>query len=49
VAWNDRICRVGGVDCFGLYKTQKGFHGLVRHAGIHVPLMYPCLTIWRRR
>ena len=47
--WNKDICRLDGVDCFGLYKTQRGFHGLVTHAGIQVMLMYPCLKIWVRR
>ncbi|HEY3473871.1 MAG TPA: nucleotidyltransferase domain-containing protein [Anaerolineales bacterium] len=47
--WNEQICNVGGTDCFGLYKMQKGFHGLVTNAGIQVQLMYPCLTIWQRR
>lgn len=47
--WHEQICRVGGVDCFGLYKTQKGFHGLVTHTGIQVRQMYPCLKIWQRR
>ena len=47
-SWNEQICRLGGLDCFGLYKTQKGFHGLVTNAGIAVRLMYPCLKIWQR-
>lgn len=46
--WNDDICPIGGVDCFGLYKIGKGFDGLVREAGIQVRLMYPCLKIWER-
>ena len=46
--WNEQICKIGGVDCFGLYKTQKGFNGLVINAGIQVKLMYPCLKIWQR-
>ncbi|HLO27664.1 MAG TPA: nucleotidyltransferase domain-containing protein [Anaerolineales bacterium] len=46
--WNEQICQLGGIDCFGLYKTQKGFKGLVTDAGIQVRLMYPCLRIWRR-
>lgn len=46
--WNEQICKLGGVDCFGLYKMQKGFHGLVTNAGIQVKLMYPCLKIWQR-
>jgi hypothetical protein len=47
--WDERFCQVGGIDCFGLYKTQKGFTGLVTNAGIQVKLMYPCLKIWQRR
>lgn len=35
-------------DCFGLYKVQEGFSGLVTHAGIRVQRMHPCLEIWRR-
>lgn len=46
--WNEHICRLGGIDCFGLYKTQKGFSGLVTNADIQVKLMYPCLKIWQR-
>ena len=49
IMWNEQICNVGGTDCFGLYKTQKGFHGLVTNAGIQIKLIYPCLTIWERR
>src|SRR5262249_7747898 len=47
-AWREQICHLGGTDCFGLYKTQKGYHGLVTDAGIQVKLMYPCLKIWQR-
>ncbi|MBU0491631.1 MAG: nucleotidyltransferase domain-containing protein [Chloroflexi bacterium] len=47
-AWHEHICTIGGVDCFGLYKVQKGFNGLVTNAGIQIELMYPCLQIWRR-
>jgi hypothetical protein len=47
-AWSESICDKGGVGCFGLYKKQKGFSGLVSDAGIQVRLMYPCLAIWRR-
>lgn len=47
-AWNDHLCTVGGVDCFGLYKVGKGFHGLVHNAGVQVKRMYPCLKIWQR-
>lgn len=48
-AWNEQTCQLGGVDCFGLYKTQKGFNGWVTDAGIQVKLMYPCLKIWQRK
>jgi len=46
--WRDDLCSIGGQDCFGLYKVQKGFSGLVTNAGIQVRRMYPCLEIWRR-
>ena len=46
--WSEQICQSGGTDCFGLYKIQKGFHGLVTKAGIQVERMYPCLKIWHR-
>ena len=45
--WVENFCHLGGVDCFGLYKVQKGFNGLVTHVGIQVKRMYPCLQIWR--
>jgi hypothetical protein len=47
-AWDDRFCSVGGVDCFGLYKIQKGFNGFATNAGVQPKRMYPCLRIWRR-
>lgn len=46
-AWREDLCS-DGVDCFGLYKVQKGFSGFVSNAGIQVMQMYPCLRIWRR-
>jgi len=45
--WQEDFCNLGGVDCFGLYKVQKGFNGLVTNAGIQVKRMYPCLQIWQ--
>ena len=48
-SWDERFCGLGGTDCFGLYKTQRGFTGLVTNAGIQVKRMYPCLKIWERR
>ncbi len=47
--WKESTCKLGGIDCFGLYKTQKGFNGFVTNAGVQVKLMYPCLTIWQRQ
>lgn len=47
--WDQPICRKGGVDCFGLYKIQKGFNGLVTQAGVQVQRMVPCLKIWQRK
>ncbi len=47
-AWDDQLCQQSAVDCFGLYKAQKGFSGIVTHSGVQVKRMYPCLTIWRR-
>jgi len=46
--WTMPSCGKGGVDCFGLYKIQKGFGGTVINAGVQVKLMYPCLKIWER-
>ncbi len=48
INWEEGLCTIGGLDCFGLYKVQKGFTGLVTNAGIQVKRMYPCLEIWRR-
>jgi hypothetical protein len=47
-AWDAQSCFQGGRDCFGLYKIQKGFSGLVTGAGVQVKLMYPCWKIWSR-
>ncbi len=41
------LCEDGGVDCFGLYKIQKGFSGFAPKIGVSVRQMYPCLVIWR--
>jgi hypothetical protein len=46
--WEKQLCSVGGVDCFGLYKIQKGFNGIVSNAGVQVKQIYPCLKIWQR-
>ncbi len=47
-AWDAQLCEFGGIDCFGLYKIQKGFNGFVTNAGVQVKKMYPCLKIWQR-
>ena len=47
-SWDEQLCRFGGIDCFGLYKIQKGFNGFVTNAGVQVKRMYPCLKIWQR-
>ncbi|MFN8448068.1 MAG: hypothetical protein U0521_05645 [Anaerolineae bacterium] len=36
-----------GVDCFGIYKIQRGFDGYVE-SGVELKKVYPMLTIWRR-
>jgi len=46
--WDENSCSSGGVDCFGLYKIQRGFNGFVANAGVQVKRMYPCLRIWER-
>jgi hypothetical protein len=46
--WNDQLCTIGGVNCFGLYKIGKGFNGFVTNAGVEVKRMYPCYKIWQR-
>jgi hypothetical protein len=45
--WDDVQCTIGGQDCFGLYKLQRGFDGFVEQ-GVALRLMFPCMVIWRR-
>jgi hypothetical protein len=45
--WNDEIISGRGLDCFGIYKTQRGFNGYVTE-GVRLDAMYPLLVIWRR-
>lgn len=40
-------CPTGDVDCFGIYKTQKGFSGFVPPIGIQTAKVHPCLVIWQ--
>jgi len=42
------LCSLEGVDCFGIYKIQKGFSGFVLNAGIQVEKMYPLITVWKK-
>jgi len=46
--YDPALCSLGGVDCFGIYKIQKGFTGFVLKAGIKVEKMYPLITIWKK-
>jgi hypothetical protein len=43
-----QCCPQDGLDCFGLYKRQKRFNGIVIGAGVQVKRMYPCLKIWQK-
>ena len=38
----------GGTDCFGIYKTQRGFDGFIEGFGVSVERSFPSLLIWRR-
>jgi predicted nucleotidyltransferase len=46
-SWKAAVIRGRGVDCFGIYKIQRGFDGYVE-SGVLLEKMYPMLTIWRR-
>lgn len=45
--WDDAVIRGRGVDCFGIYKIQRGFDGYVE-SGVRLDKAYPMLVIWRR-
>ncbi len=45
--WDDAVIQGRGVDCFGIYKIQRGFDGYVTQ-GVELAKVYPILTIWRR-
>jgi hypothetical protein len=47
-SWDEHFCSQSGINCFGLYKTQRGYNGLVVNAGVQIKLMYPCLRILQR-
>ncbi len=46
--FEEGLCLIGGIDCFGLYKVQKGFNGFVENSEVQVRRMLPCLKIWER-
>jgi hypothetical protein len=48
LSFHSGLCSLGGKDCFGIYKIQKGYSGFVLNAGIEVELIYPCVTVWKR-
>jgi hypothetical protein len=41
-------CPSEALDCFGVYKTQKGFHGFVPSMGLSIERVCPMLLVWRR-
>jgi hypothetical protein len=45
----DAQCSSHGEDCFGVYKTSKGFGGFVSNVGLEVKKARPMTVIWRRR
>jgi hypothetical protein len=49
MAFDPESCPRGGMNCFGLYKKQDGFDGLVTDPEVKVQLMYPCITIWKKK
>jgi len=44
----DFLCSEDGSGCFGVYKSEKGFRGIVKGDWVQAPLMYPCLVLWQR-
>lgn len=45
---SDNICPDKGVDCLGIYKTQRGFNGYVPRIGVRIELLQPWITVWKR-
>ena len=39
-------CAEMALDCFGLYKNQKGFHGFVPDMQLSIQKVYPIAVIW---
>jgi len=46
--YSDLYCQNVHLDCIGVYKTQKGFHGFVPEIGVDVERVLPALRIWTR-
>jgi hypothetical protein len=44
-----RHCKTKGIDCIGLYKIQKGFHGYVPKIRINIERVYPMITVYKRK
>ena len=47
LTWDQVACTIGGQDCFGLYKIQRGYDGFVER-GVELNKMFPCAVIWRK-
>ena len=47
-SWDASLCPKASPDCFGIYKSEKSFRGVVEGTRVQVPLMYPCLVIWQK-
>jgi hypothetical protein len=45
--WNDDVIQGRGIDCFGIFKIQRGFDRYVE-TGVELKRIYPTLIIWRR-
>lgn len=46
--YTNGLCHLERPDCLGIYKTQKGFHGMVPNMGLQISNVYPILTVWNR-
>ena len=44
----EKRCQGKGIDCFGLYKIQKGFRGYVPKIGIDIERIYPIMAVYER-
>jgi hypothetical protein len=45
--YNPGACKLGGFDCFGMYRVEDGKPGFILNSGFNVRYIYPCITIWR--